>query len=240
MKKITLLFVLCFVVALQLEAQVVHTIFGSSGNGADTQWSDPGATFSVFAPVEQPDNGKLQTRCCVLANSTYTGTYSGTVSSTDVIYLKIRRISVEATPIEDFIVSYKQNGGATETSTLKLPLTTVVEEIKITPGFTDGATLSELEFTMAQGDGTSVAFDVFRAHEFVIGPDPTLSIKSNVIEGAIVLAKEGAITVKGADLEAVYALTGQEVKATNLSSGIYIVKISKGDKAATLKVVLSN
>ncbi len=112
---------------MQLEAQVVHTIFGSAGNGADTQWSDPRATFSVFAPVEQPDNGKLQTRCCVLANCTYTGTYSGTVSSTDVIYLKIRRISVEPTPIEDFIVSYKQNGGATEIVTLKLPLITGIE-----------------------------------------------------------------------------------------------------------------
>ncbi|MGY5351433.1 T9SS type A sorting domain-containing protein [Wenyingzhuangia sp. IMCC45533] len=58
------------------------------------------------------------------------------------------------------------------------------------------------------------------------------------IEGASVDASNGAITVTGANLDAVYSITGQQVDASGLASGIYIVKISKGNKQESVKVIL--
>ena len=62
--------------------------------------------------------------------------------------------------------------------------------------------------------------------------------KPNKIEGALVSALDGSITVKGANLDAVYTITGQKVGTTNLAKGIYIVKISKENKVATIKIAL--
>ncbi|NMH86882.1 T9SS type A sorting domain-containing protein [Flavivirga algicola] len=127
-------------------------------------------------------------------------------------------------------------GGAVESHTLALDNTiTTIQDLKITPGFTDGATMSDLTISFSN-EADASTFDVLRYTEFFVGPDPTLSTKSNVIEGAVVLANDGNITVKGANLESVYALTGQKVAATNLSSGVYLVRISKDDKVATVKV----
>jgi hypothetical protein len=44
--------------------------------------------------------------------------------------------------------------------------------------------------------------------------------------------------VKGADLEKVYNIIGQEVKNSNLKSGVYIVKVSKGSTMVTKKVLV--
>ncbi len=246
MKKITLLMAFCFIGTLSYNAQVVSTSFGTTPN--ENEWINglrtDGITGSlaIFDNAEQIDNVKVQTRSGgELGRFDYTGTYSGTLSSTDVIYFDVRRVT--ATPrtpeISKWIVSYKQNGGAIETQEFTIPTSTSSRSIlKATPGFTDGATLSELTVSLAQDDGVSPAFDVFRLYEFSIGPDPTLSTRSNIIEGATVFARDGEITVKGADLDAVYAITGQQVKATGLSSGVYIVRISKNSRHATVKVAL--
>ncbi|WP_010135929.1 T9SS type A sorting domain-containing protein [Ochrovirga pacifica] len=66
----------------------------------------------------------------------------------------------------------------------------------------------------------------------------TLSTTTSKIEGAIVKANNGTISVIGANLESVYSITGQQVETTGLASGIYIVKIAKGNKHDTVKVVL--
>ncbi|MGY6648638.1 T9SS type A sorting domain-containing protein [Wenyingzhuangia sp. IMCC45574] len=64
------------------------------------------------------------------------------------------------------------------------------------------------------------------------------SSASKKIEGAIVNAENGSISVSGATLDAIYTITGQKVTATNLASGVYLVKISKGNKQETVKVIL--
>lgn len=66
--------------------------------------------------------------------------------------------------------------------------------------------------------------------------DATLSVESKKIEGAVVDTENGNITVTGADLDAVYSITGQQVGATGLASGVYIVKISKGNLQEAVKV----
>lgn len=58
------------------------------------------------------------------------------------------------------------------------------------------------------------------------------------IDGALVTAKNGSITASGAEVDAVYSITGQQVSPNNLTNGIYIVKISKGDKQDVVKVIL--
>ncbi len=60
----------------------------------------------------------------------------------------------------------------------------------------------------------------------------------NNIPNAVVNAENGTISVSGANLDAVYAISGQQVDATNLANGIYIVQISKGNKKAAVKVIL--
>ncbi|NMH86808.1 hypothetical protein [Flavivirga algicola] len=248
MKKITLLVALCLT-ALNYNAQVVSTVFGSDANEAAAEWEDVEkstdvSTFNQFQPEEAADNGKFQTRgpgANNIGTMNYVGTYSGTLSSSDVIYCKIKHQDLTTPEIEKINVSYKENGGTTLTESLAFVSTTAgtdIQEIIVTPGFTDGATLSDLSVTFTTDDINATAFDVIRIYEFSIGPNPTLSTKSNIIEGARVFAKEGNITVKGANLDAVYALTGQRVGAINLSNGIYLVKISKDDKAATVKVAL--
>lgn len=66
----------------------------------------------------------------------------------------------------------------------------------------------------------------------------TLSKSYSKIEGASVDASNGAITVTGANLDAVYSITGQQVGTANLASGVYIVKISKGDRQDSVKVIM--
>lgn len=66
----------------------------------------------------------------------------------------------------------------------------------------------------------------------------TLSKSYSKIEGASVDASNGTITVTGANLDAVYSITGQQVGPTNLASGVYIVKISKGDRQDSVKVIM--
>ncbi len=66
----------------------------------------------------------------------------------------------------------------------------------------------------------------------------TLSTTTSKIEGASVKASNGKITVSGASLDAVYSITGQQVGTDGLASGIYIVKISKGNKQDAVKVVM--
>lgn len=76
-------------------------------------------------------------------------------------------------------------------------------------------------------------------HELHSMMSPTLGLsKPKAIAGALVNAKEGSITVSGANLDAIYTINGQKVGATNLSHGIYIVKISKENRKATIKVAL--
>ncbi|NIJ44825.1 hypothetical protein FHR24_001264 [Wenyingzhuangia heitensis] len=68
--------------------------------------------------------------------------------------------------------------------------------------------------------------------------DATLSTTSKKIEGASINATNGTVSVLGANLDAVYSITGQQVNNTGLSSGVYIVKISKGNLQNAVKVVL--
>ncbi|WP_010135927.1 T9SS type A sorting domain-containing protein [Ochrovirga pacifica] len=68
--------------------------------------------------------------------------------------------------------------------------------------------------------------------------DATLSTESKKIQGAFINVKQGTITVSGANLEAVYSITGQQVSNTGLSNGIYIVKITKGSKQEAVKVIM--
>ncbi|MGY6650245.1 T9SS type A sorting domain-containing protein [Wenyingzhuangia sp. IMCC45574] len=89
-------------------------------------------------------------------------------------------------------------------------------------------------FRVEAADATTVAyFDNLRWTDA-----STLSTATSKIEGASVATSNGNITVVGANLDAVYSVSGQEVKATDLSSGIYVVKISKGNKQDTIKVVM--
>ncbi len=86
--------------------------------------------------------------------------------------------------------------------------------------------------------GDEVFFDNLNAF---VDDDVVLSIASisnTKLEGASVNASNGTITVSGANLDAVYTITGQEVEATGLSSGLYIVKISQGDKEEVVKVAM--
>lgn len=239
MKKITFLVAVFFVATFNLKAQVVSTVFGSTANEGIAEWTDAGGTFAQWFPENQADNGKAQSKTGQVGTASYTGAYSGTLSSTDVIFLSIRRIADRTPALDRMHVSYSQNGGSVETQSFVLPVASgAPQDLTITPGFTDGATLGDLSISFTQADGTSPAFDVFRIFEFSIGPNPNLSLKSNIIEGATVLGENGKITVEGAQLDAVYALTGQRVRPSGLSTGIYIAQISKGDLKATVKVVV--
>ena len=60
----------------------------------------------------------------------------------------------------------------------------------------------------------------------------------NKIPGVKIAVENGVIKVEGAHLEAVYDLTGQDVKNRDLKAGIYIVKISKDKNIAAVKVVV--
>jgi hypothetical protein len=66
----------------------------------------------------------------------------------------------------------------------------------------------------------------------------TLSNSDFDIEGVRIYTVNRAIIVKGADLEKVYNIIGQEVKNRNLKSGVYIVKVSKGSAMVTKKVLV--
>ncbi|NIJ46317.1 hypothetical protein FHR24_002801 [Wenyingzhuangia heitensis] len=66
----------------------------------------------------------------------------------------------------------------------------------------------------------------------------TLSSTTSKIEGASVTSLNGVISVEGANLDAVYSITGQQVATQGLASGVYIVKISKGNKQDAVKVIL--
>lgn len=98
------------------------------------------------------------------------------------------------------------------------------------------ATLTESQLNQIQHDGT--------ANELAQDPDgfivlaSTLSISESKIEGASVTAKDGLITVLGAKIDAVYSITGAKVGAEGLTSGIYIVKISKGNLEDVVKVIM--
>lgn len=69
----------------------------------------------------------------------------------------------------------------------------------------------------------------------------TNTLSSNVptkLAGVSVNAKDGAIVVAGAKLDAVYNVAGQKVATEGLSSGIYLVKVSNAQGADVIKVVL--
>lgn len=244
MKKTTLVLALFLFRAITINAQVVSTIFGSDANEALTEWDDGTAgggssTFNQWIPEATATDGKIQIKGGAIGTMTYTGTYSGTLSSTDIIYYKLRRVDFTRDPqIKDVLVSYKQNGGSTETKILQIAsVDNANQELKLTPGFTNGATLSDLSISYSrEGDAATSAFDILRLFEFTIGPDPTLSTKSHIIEGAQVFSQHNEIIVKGANLDKIYTITGQEVNNSNLSSGIYLVIISKNDKKATVKI----
>ncbi|NMH86883.1 hypothetical protein [Flavivirga algicola] len=111
MKKITFLFTLCFAV-LQMQAQVVSTVFGSTANEAKAEWT--GADFNQFEPETSATDGKIQTKTSsILGVASYTGAYARTLLSTDVISFKIRHIdaTASANDITKVIFSYRQNGG---------------------------------------------------------------------------------------------------------------------------------
>lgn len=103
-------------------------------------------------------------------------------------------------------------------------------------------------YDVGAGSGTVLTFNINFTNMVVgskiyiddvdIVQTSTLSTSYSKIEGASVDASNGEITVSGAQIDAVYSITGQQVKTTGLSSGIYIVKISKGNKQDAVKVIL--
>ena len=94
-----------------------------------------------------------------------------------------------------------------------------------------------------QGIGSDAGFffggDVISFGEWTFSYDPlTLStIEVSQLE-AKVFGKNGNITVSGANLDVVYNIAGQQVSNQGLPSGIYIVKISKNDQVATVKIAM--
>ncbi|NJB83566.1 T9SS type A sorting domain-containing protein [Wenyingzhuangia aestuarii] len=74
--------------------------------------------------------------------------------------------------------------------------------------------------------------------DVVVAFDSALSTSLSKIEGASVKAENGFINVTGANLDAVYSITGQQVTTSGLASGVYIVKISKNGKQDAVKVVM--
>lgn len=60
------------------------------------------------------------------------------------------------------------------------------------------------------------------------------------IPNAKVIVVNRKIKVSGANLQAVYNITGQEVRNVDLKDGIYIIKISKGTKVTAVKVVIKS
>ena len=241
MKKITFL-LLSFTTLLTGHAQVVSTVFGSTANEATSEWINEGNSFNQYSPQDQPDNGKLTTRAAssnTIGVMSYAGAYTGTVSSSDVIYVEIRDIGLSSTipPIRKILVSYSENGGSEITQTIDMADNTTTQELTITPNFTDGATLSNLKLSFTDASG-GPQYDVLRIYDFFIGSSATLSNKYRKIDGAKVLAKNGEISVFGANLKAVYNILGQRVPNTDLSSGIYIVEITKGLQSQTVKVAL--
>lgn len=84
---------------------------------------------------------------------------------------------------------------------------------------------------------TSVKHIIYQFSD--VTADATLSTSIvKGIDGASLTAENGSITASGAEVDAVYSITGQQVGAENLSNGVYIVKISKGNKQDVVKVIL--
>jgi len=93
--------------------------------------------------------------------------------------------------------------------------------------------------TTTPENGGVFYIDDISVSQLSTGACATLSVNDvEDIPEARIISKNGSIIVEGANLDSVYALTGQQVGSENLPKGIYIVEISNGIKKATLKVVM--
>ncbi|WP_157359391.1 hypothetical protein [Wenyingzhuangia fucanilytica] len=89
------------------------------------------------------------------------------------------------------------------------------------------------------GASNSATGGLVEFKQIVFDNNTALFMKTvDVIPGATVNAANGNIMVNGANLDAVYNVTGQQVGSKGLASGIYIVKISKNGTVAAVKVAL--
>ncbi|NJB83565.1 T9SS type A sorting domain-containing protein [Wenyingzhuangia aestuarii] len=191
------------------------------------------ADFSTTIPVATP---KLQTW---RSNTNKEGNFNfDSDAGSDVNYTIMGYVYVDVVTDGTFKINIQKNGGQFEQATINLN--------SVTPGTW---TLFSKSFDFTEGDGAdywcSVNFATLPTINAKIYLDDvsvvqttTLSTSLSKIDGASVKAENGSINVTGANLDAVYSITGQQVATSGLASGVYIVKISKNGKQDAIKVVL--
>ncbi|MEC3908656.1 T9SS type A sorting domain-containing protein [Tamlana sp. 2201CG12-4] len=136
-------------------------------------------------------------------------------------------------------VTFSYNAGADETTVTIAPIT-----LDFGAAATGDIAIRILGSNNGlQGTGSDAGFsfggDVISFGDWTFSYDP-LTLSTTVVSKlqARVYGENGTITVLGANLEAVYNITGQQVSNQGLASGIYIVKVSKNDQVATVKVAV--
>lgn len=249
MTRITLLFSCLFIGIATANAQVIETFFNpdpSSGLiDGSSNWADTGVvSFPEFLDTRQAGNARVTTpNGATPAVMSYTGVFNGTVTSTGNFVIDWRHAGFSGGTMGDLTqlnIMFEENG-LPRTLTIPVPaIDSNFEVSSISGGFAEGATLSNLSLTFTTATGEST-FDTIRLRSFVINSsDPALSIATvNEIPGASITTKNGIIIANGANIDAVYALTGQQVGAIGLPAGIYMIRVSKRDLKTTLKVVVN-
>ncbi|ANW96241.1 hypothetical protein AXE80_08095 [Wenyingzhuangia fucanilytica] len=179
--------------------------------------------------------------------SNYEKVYGSKYSAGSTIQVKLWVKTNRATPIS-LSARVKLTDGGVETSTKPITaLTTTNTAMEWEELTFDIATIDDFDgvtfwFALNYSDGAAENLlngDVVYIDQMSASiTSPTLSSSYSKIEGASVKAENGTISVSGANLDAVYSITGQQVKSSDLASGVYIVRISKGNKQDAIKVVL--
>ncbi|NJB83688.1 hypothetical protein [Wenyingzhuangia aestuarii] len=218
----TLAFIFGTFFSLQMSAQTtvnLSTDFWTVSEGSLTNSGNPAElSYNVTGNDGQP----------VLTNSQ---TYDGTLASNRYLTIVFTN-NTSAT-------SLRTNVGSTKLfETIEASLgTQQTKEFDLSAATEWNSTTAQFVIQPREAKNTLTG-TTFQIHSIVLSSSPTLSSKNNKIEGASVVVNNGSVSVKGANLEAVYAVTGQIVENTNLSSGVYIVVISKNGITSSVKVVL--
>lgn len=185
---------------------------------------DPFWTFSSYEKVygtQYPANTDIQVKMWVKTNRATPISLSARVSLTD------GSVDTATKPIAT--VTTTNTAMEWEEITFNLTCPDAFDGVKFwfALNYTDGDAANLLNGDIVYIDEMSATLTT-----------PSLSTTTSKIEGASVKAENGSISVSGANLEAVYSVAGQQVGVKGLSSGIYIVKMSKGNKQDAVKVAL--